>query len=80
MEFQNTVRQFLKGWMDKLEKCVYCAYQKWRNVTKVGRPAENELFVVLEEEEYFSAPQEFALRGERRSETALRCFRKLEKN
>ena len=37
-----------------------------RNVTKVGRPTENELFVVLEEGEYFSAPQEFALRGERR--------------
>ena len=36
VEFQNTVRQFLKGWMDKLEKCVYCAYQKRRNVTKVG--------------------------------------------
>ena len=44
VEFQNTVRQLLKGWMDKLEKCVYCAYQKSRNVTKVGRPTGKRAF------------------------------------
>ena len=51
--FQNTVRQFYE-WMDKLGKCVCCAYQKRGNVTKVGRPLKNELFVVLEEGESFS--------------------------
>ena len=30
--------------MDKLEKCVCCAYQKRRNVTKVGRPTEKRTF------------------------------------
>ena len=39
LQIQNTVRQFYK-WMDKLGKCVCCAYQKRRNVTKVGRPTE----------------------------------------
>ena len=41
--FQNTVRQFYE-WMDKLGKCVCCAYQKRRNVTKVGRPTEKLTF------------------------------------
>ena len=41
--FQNTVRQFYE-WMDKLGKCVCCAYQKRRNVTKVGRPTEKRTF------------------------------------
>ena len=41
--FQNTVRQFYK-WMDKLGKCACCAYQKRRNVTKVGRPTEKRTF------------------------------------
>ena len=39
--FQNTVRQFYE-WMDKLGKCVCCAYQKRRNVPKVGRPTEKQ--------------------------------------
>ena len=43
VEFQNTVRQFYE-WMDKLGKCVRCAYQKRRNVTKVGRPTEKRTF------------------------------------
>ena len=30
--------------MDKLGKCVCCAYQKRRNVTKVGRPTEKRTF------------------------------------
>ena len=38
-----TVRQFWE-WMDKLGKCVCCAYQKRRNVTKVGRPTEKRTF------------------------------------
>ena len=41
--FQNTVRQFYE-WMDKLGKCVCCAYQKRGNVTKVGRPTEKRTF------------------------------------
>ena len=41
--FQNTVRQFYE-WMDKLRKCVCCAYQKRRKVTKVGRPTEKRTF------------------------------------
>ena len=41
--FQNTVGQFYE-WMDKLGKCVCCAYQKRRNVTKVGRPTEKRTF------------------------------------
>ena len=41
--FQNTVRQFYE-WMVKLGKCVCCAYQKRRNVTKVGRPTEKRTF------------------------------------
>ena len=53
--------------------CLWCLPEK-------DRPTANELFVVLEEGEYFSAPQEFALYGEQRLETALRCFRKLEKD
>ena len=43
VEFQNTVRQFYE-WMDKLGKCVCCAYQKRRNVTKVGQPTEKRTF------------------------------------
>ena len=41
--FQNTVRQFYE-WMDKLGKCVCGAYQKRRNVTKVGRRTEKRTF------------------------------------
>ena len=37
--FQSTVRQFYE-WMDKLGKCVCCAYQISGNVTKEGRPTE----------------------------------------
>ena len=33
----------LRG-MDKLGKYVCCAYQKRRNVTKVGRPTKNRTF------------------------------------
>ena len=43
VEFQNTVRQFYE-WMDKIRKCVFYAYQKRRNVTKVGRPIEKRTF------------------------------------
>ena len=64
--------------MDKLGKCVCCAYQKRRNVTKVGRNTEKRTFLVLEEGESFStrvcSPCKTKVR------TALRCFRKLEKN
>ena len=40
LQFQNAVRPFYE-WMDKLGKCVSCAYQKRRNVTKVGRPTRS---------------------------------------
>ena len=41
-KLQN-VRQFYE-WMDKLGKCVCCAYQKRGNVIKVGRPTEKRTF------------------------------------
>ena len=67
---QNTVRQFYE-WMDKLGKRVCCAYQKRKNVTKVGPDLlKNEHFVVLEEGESFSS--RVCSRGaEQRLETAL---------
>ena len=43
IEFQNTVRQFYE-WIDKLGKCVCCAYQKRRSVSKVGRPTGKRSF------------------------------------
>ena len=72
VEFQNTVRQFYE-WMDKLGKCVCCAYQKRRNVTKVGRPTEKRTFRCPRGKRIF-LHKSFALRAEQRLETALRCF------
>ena len=51
--------------MNKLGKCVCCAYQKRRNVTKVGRPTKKRTFRCP------LSPQEFALRKEQSVETAL---------
>ena len=65
--------------MDRLEKCVCCAYPKRRNVTKVGWPTEKRTFR-FHRGRRISSPQEFALHAEQRLETALRCFPKLEKN
>ena len=77
LPFKTQFGNFKSGWIS-LEN-VFVAFQKRRNVAKVGQPTENELFLVLEEEESFFAPQEFALHAERRLETVMRCFRKLEK-
>ena len=65
--FQNTVRQFYE-WMEKFGKCVCCAYQKRRNVTKVGRPTEKQTSLPSRNENL--SPQEFALHVEQRLETA----------
>ena len=67
--FQNTFRQFCE-WMDKLGKCVCCAYQKRRNVTKVGRPTEKRTFRCPRGRIENLSPQEFALRAEQSLETA----------
>ena len=67
--FQNTVRQFYK-WMDKLGKCVCCAYQKRGNVTKVGRPTEKRTFRCPRGRRIFLHKSSFALRAEQRLETA----------
>ena len=42
--FKTQFGNFYKG-MDKLGKCVCCAYQKRRNVTKVGQPTEKRTFL-----------------------------------
>ena len=59
-------------WMDKLGKCVCCAYQKRRNVTKVGRPTEKRTFRCPRGRIENLSPQEFALRAEQRLGTAPR--------
>ena len=54
--------------MDKLGKCVCCAYQIRGNFTKVGRPTEKTNFSLSSRKENF-CPQEFALRAVQRLET-----------
>ena len=81
--FQNTVRQFYE-WMDKLGKCVCCAYQKRGNVTKVGRPTEKRTFRCPRGRRIFlhkSSLLSVRNNGQKLPrETARRYFRKLEKN
>ena len=55
--------------MDKLGKCVCCAYQKRINVTKVGRPTKKTKSSLSSRKENLS-PQEFSPRAEQRLETA----------
>ena len=80
--FQNTVRQFYE-WMDKLGKCVCCAYQKRRNVTKVGRPTKKRKVRCPQGRRIFLHKSFLLVRNKGQKlprETARRCFRKLEKN
>ena len=73
--FKTQFGNFMSGWIS-WENVFVAATRKGETLPKLADLLKNELFVVLEN----LSSREFALCAEQRLETALRCFRKLEKN
>ena len=76
--FKTQLGNFTSGWISS-ENVFVAATRKGETLPKLANLLKNAFFVVALRKENLSS-QEFALRAEQRLETALRCFRELEKN
>ena len=75
--FKTQFGNFMSGWISS-ENVFVAPTRKGETLPKWADLLKNELFVVLEEGESFST--RVSSPEERRLETGLRCFPKLEKN